>query len=228
MTGTTFDDVGDRREAFPALLDLVDVGHVGHRAAGVEVGQDDPLVRAGEHVGRLGHEVHAAEDDVGGLVVVRREPGQLEGVAAGIGPLDDLVALVVVAEDQEPLAQLGLGRGDPARRARPGTRGCSGPAMEPAFATCESPEGYGLRSWPAGTAWSPTAGLSAPELICRRNSRPAQPSYKRSSRCQHVRRAGSGANWRHQPRRMGGCSGPNRRRSRTPRVRTSSRTRAAG
>ena len=71
-------------------------------------------MRAGEHVGRLGHEVHAAEDDVGGLVVVRREAGQLERVTAGIGPLDDLVALVVVAEDQEPLAQLGLRRGDPA------------------------------------------------------------------------------------------------------------------
>ena len=43
-------------------------GHVGHRAAGVQVGEDDPLVVAGEHVGGLGHEVHAAEDDVGGLV----------------------------------------------------------------------------------------------------------------------------------------------------------------
>ena len=87
-------------ERLPALLDLVDVGHVGHRAAGVEVGEDDPLVVAGEHVGRLGHEVHAAEHDVGGVVVVRREPGELEGVAAHVGPLDDLVTLVVVAEDR--------------------------------------------------------------------------------------------------------------------------------
>ena len=38
-------------------------------------------------------------------VVVRGEAGELEGVAAGVGPLDDLVALVVVAEDQEPVAE---------------------------------------------------------------------------------------------------------------------------
>ena len=36
---------------------------------------------AGEHVGRLGHEVHAAEDDVGGALVVGREPGEQERVA---------------------------------------------------------------------------------------------------------------------------------------------------
>ena len=92
-------------ERLPALLDLVDVGHVGHRAAGVEVGEDHALVVGGEDVGRLGHEVHAAEDDVGGAGVVGRELGQLERVAAGVGPADDLGALVVVAEDQEPLAE---------------------------------------------------------------------------------------------------------------------------
>ena len=105
MIGTTWLDVGDVGERVPALLDLVDVGHVGHRAAGVEVGEDHPLVVAGEDVGRLGHEVHAAEHDVGGLVVVGGEAGELERVAAGVGPLDDLVALVVVAEDQEPVAE---------------------------------------------------------------------------------------------------------------------------
>ena len=60
-------DVGDPAELLPRLLDLVEVGHVGHRAAGVEVGEDHLLVVAGEDVGRLGHEVHAAEDDVVGL-----------------------------------------------------------------------------------------------------------------------------------------------------------------
>ena len=67
---------------------------------------------AGEHVGRLGHEVHAAEDDVGGLVVVRREPGELERVADRVGPADHLVALVVVTEDHEPVAERCLGGGD--------------------------------------------------------------------------------------------------------------------
>ena len=66
-------DVDDALEHLPRLLDLIDVGHVGHRAAGVEVGEDHLLVVAGEDVGRLGHEVHAAEDDVVGLVVLLGE-----------------------------------------------------------------------------------------------------------------------------------------------------------
>ena len=41
--------------------------HVGHRAAGRQVGQDDGLAVGGEDVGALGHEMHAAEDDVVGL-----------------------------------------------------------------------------------------------------------------------------------------------------------------
>ena len=67
---------------------------------------------AGQHVGRLGHEVDAAEHDVGGVVVVRREPGELERVADQVGPADHLVALVVVAEDEQPTAQGGLGGRD--------------------------------------------------------------------------------------------------------------------
>ena len=67
MIGTTRSMSMTPAERLPRLLDLVDVGHVGHRAAGVEVGEDHLLVVAGEDVGRLGHEVHAAEDDVLGL-----------------------------------------------------------------------------------------------------------------------------------------------------------------
>jgi hypothetical protein len=65
--------VDDRTELLPRLLDLVDVGHVRHRAARIEVREDDLLVVVGEHVGRLGHEVHAAEDDVLGLRSLLRE-----------------------------------------------------------------------------------------------------------------------------------------------------------
>jgi hypothetical protein len=39
--------------------------------------------------------------------------GQAEGVAAGVGELDDLVALVVVAEDERPLTQGRPGRPGP-------------------------------------------------------------------------------------------------------------------
>ena len=71
-------------------------------------GRIDPLVVAGEDVGRLGHEVHAAEDDVGGGALSAANRASLKRVAAGVGPLDDLVALVVVAEDQQPVAELRL------------------------------------------------------------------------------------------------------------------------
>ena len=68
-------DVGHRHhvvdahltEFRPARFELVDRGHVGHRAAGGEVGQDDLLVRRREDVGALRHEVNAAEHDELGL-----------------------------------------------------------------------------------------------------------------------------------------------------------------
>ena len=112
MIGTTRSIAVIGRDLVPGLFDLVEVGHVGHRAAGVEVGEDDALVRGGEHVGRLGHEVHTAEDDVGGELVVGREAGEEERVADGVGPTDHLVALVVVTEDDEPVAEGRLGGGD--------------------------------------------------------------------------------------------------------------------
>ena len=108
-------DVDDVAERVPRLFDRVDVGHVGHRAAGVQVGEDHLLVVAGEHVGRLGHEVHATEHDelgVGTLLGEHREP---ERVAPGVGPAHHLVALVVVAEDEEAVAEGGLGRADALR-----------------------------------------------------------------------------------------------------------------
>ena len=75
-----------RLEGLPRLLDLVEVGHVGHRAAGVQVGEDHLLVVAGEDVGRLGHEVHAAEDDVVGLRPFLGQPDEPERVTPGVGP----------------------------------------------------------------------------------------------------------------------------------------------
>ena len=48
-------------------LELVGIGHVGHRAAGRKVWQDHLLMRARQDVGALRHEVHAAEHDVVGL-----------------------------------------------------------------------------------------------------------------------------------------------------------------
>jgi hypothetical protein len=104
-------DIGDSRafQVAPALLDLTDLGHVGHGATRCHVRQDHLLVVAGEDVGALGHEVHSAEHDEfrfrasGGLL------GQLERVAGDVGELDDFIALVMVTEDEEPITESRLG-----------------------------------------------------------------------------------------------------------------------
>ena len=118
---------------------------------------------AGEDVGRLGHEVHAAEDDVVGLGVLLGEHGQAERVAPGVGPAHDLVALVVVAEDEE--------RG---RRGRPWRRRCAWPvprAGRRCSARQAGPAGGACAGcllgrvpwcWPVGAAWSLLHGDGVP------------------------------------------------------------------
>ncbi len=140
VTGTTESDVGHLAELIPRLLDRVEVGHVGHRAAGVEVGQDHLLVGRGQHVGRLGHEVDPAEHHELGLAR-RREAGQPERVAPSVGPAHHLVPLVVVAEDHQARPEGRLGR----RRY-----GAPDPRLLP---TC-SPRGAG----PGAEAWNGTSG----------------------------------------------------------------------
>ena len=100
--------VHDRREVGPGGLDGVDVGHVGHAAPGGHVGEDDVDLGAGEDVGGLGHEVDAAEGDPAAVLALGRHPAQLVRVAPEVGEADDLVLLIVVAEDQERVAQIGL------------------------------------------------------------------------------------------------------------------------
>ena len=46
-------NINDASQFAPAAFDLGEVGHVGHRAAGREVGQDGDLVRRGHDVGDL-------------------------------------------------------------------------------------------------------------------------------------------------------------------------------
>ena len=96
----------------PADLELIRRRHVGHRAAGGQVGQHDLLVRRAKNVGALGHEVHAAEHDVVGLRARGGRARELQRIADVVGELDDLVALVVMAEDDAPLAERRLGAGD--------------------------------------------------------------------------------------------------------------------
>jgi hypothetical protein len=70
---------------------------VGQRAAGVEVRDEHALVGAQDRR-RLGHEVHAAEGDDGG-VGLGRLLGEAERVADVVGYVLDLRTLVVVGED---------------------------------------------------------------------------------------------------------------------------------
>ena len=102
----------DLLELVPAIGDRVQVGHIGHRAARGEIRQDHRLVRHGEHVCRLRHEVHAAEDDDFGLGTSPRGVRELERVADEVGILNDLVALIEVAEDHEAFAERRLSGAD--------------------------------------------------------------------------------------------------------------------
>ena len=52
--------------------------------------------------------MHAAEHDEFGIGPGRGLSGELEGIAGDIGELDDLVALIVMSEDEEAIAQGGL------------------------------------------------------------------------------------------------------------------------
>ena len=94
----------DRFQLAPATLHLGETRHVGHGAAGGEVGQDGNLLRLGEDVCHLRHEMHAAEDDVLG-VGLRRQARQLERVAGQVCVPIDVGALVVVAEQDGALAE---------------------------------------------------------------------------------------------------------------------------
>ena len=60
----------------------------------------------GEDVGRFRHEVDAAENDPAALGVGRRQRAELVAVAAEVRQGDDVVLLVVMAEDQELPAQI--------------------------------------------------------------------------------------------------------------------------
>ena len=79
-----------------------------------------------------------------------RVPGQLEGVAGDVGELDDLVALVVVAEHEDLVPELLLGRAGALHQVRVGRRGQVAGALDAALAprvglTAEQQQGEGRR-----------------------------------------------------------------------------------
>ena len=116
-------DVDHFGQLLPAVFHLLDGGHVGHRAAGLQVGQDDGHALAaaaldllgaiGEDVGRFGHEVYAAEGDRPALFFGRGQGAELIAVAAEVGQGDHFVLLVMMPQDQEPPAHGGADLLDP-------------------------------------------------------------------------------------------------------------------
>jgi len=75
-------------QLLPAILDLSDIGHIGHGTSSVEVGKNHDLAGTRENVSAFGHKVYAAEYDVlaGGSGGFLRK---LVGVAPEIGEADD-------------------------------------------------------------------------------------------------------------------------------------------
>src|SRR5947209_5728296 len=55
--------------------------------------------------------MHTAEDDIAALGL-RCLEGEFEGITAEVGELDDLVALVVMAQNDNVVAETGFGGGD--------------------------------------------------------------------------------------------------------------------
>ena len=89
----------------PGFFGLIEVGHVGHGAAGAQVREDDPDGFIGKDVSALGHEMHAAEDDELGVFLLGGLAGELEAVAGEVGEIDNGVLLIMMPEDDQPGAQ---------------------------------------------------------------------------------------------------------------------------
>ena len=111
VTGTT-SVTPSCRSSSQRHLELIDRRHVGHRAPGRQIRQEHGLVRRAEHVRALGHEVDAAEDDEVRVTAGRGVLRELQRVAGVVGEPDHLVALVVMPEDHEPIAECRFGGGD--------------------------------------------------------------------------------------------------------------------
>ena len=70
-------------------------------------------MRRAKDVGALGHEVDAAEHDELGLAARRGGTGQLQRVADIVGELDHLIALIVMAENDDAVTERFLCFGNP-------------------------------------------------------------------------------------------------------------------
>ena len=102
MTGTTVGATPAVLQRVPGVLDLPQAGHVGHRAAGGEVGQDHLLLGEVRMSADSAMKCTPQKTMYSASGRAAASLGQLERVAGDVGELDDLVALVVVAEHEHP------------------------------------------------------------------------------------------------------------------------------
>src|SRR2546423_4992278 len=66
------------RQHLPALLNLGNIRHIGHRTTCSRIGQNDFLLWSAQDIGSFGHEVNATEDNIIGFRSRGCELGQFE------------------------------------------------------------------------------------------------------------------------------------------------------
>ena len=64
----------------------------------------DLLLWSAKHSSGFRHEGDRAENDVPGILVLRRRLGELQGIAYKIGKLNDRVSLIEMGEEEQVLS----------------------------------------------------------------------------------------------------------------------------
>jgi hypothetical protein len=100
-------------QLLPAVQRLLEIGHVGHGAPSPEIGEDDADAWVRQDISGLSHEMNAAEDDKLDSALLGGFPRQFVAVPGEIGEGDDAILLVVMSEDDQPMAEALPGRPNP-------------------------------------------------------------------------------------------------------------------
>src|SRR5215471_8315555 len=100
-------------KVFPARFNLIQSSHIGHGAAGAHVGQDYLLMTDTQDIRAFCHEVNAAENDVFGVLAACRPLCQFERISADVSEFDNLIALVVMSQNDQTPAKPLAGLPDP-------------------------------------------------------------------------------------------------------------------
>jgi len=88
-------------DMLPGISHSINRGHVGHRTAGVQVGQEDTLTGAAQDAGGFGHKMHPTKDDILGLFFFGGTAGEIIGITDNIPQSHDFLTLVVMGQDDQ-------------------------------------------------------------------------------------------------------------------------------